>query len=79
MDSYFLPTLVGIALGFGLASVVYLGVFIRAMKVLHEDNAETAKLLALGDANRAGEVSQTASDLLDADENVTRKVRNAGG
>lgn len=74
MSSYLVPMVAGLAFGFGIASVVYLGVFIRALKELHEDNVETARLLIENDTNRAIDVTKTATDLSDADENVTRKV-----
>jgi hypothetical protein len=34
------PTLVGLACGFGLASVIYMGAFFRAMKRIHQDNLQ---------------------------------------
>lgn len=78
METYLVPMAAGAAFGFGLASVVYLGIFTRTLKQLHADNVETARLLAEGDVNRAFDVNKTAADLSEADANVTRKVKNGG-
>lgn len=78
MPEYLAPMAAGLALGFGLASVAYLGIFTRTLKQLHADNVETARLLVEGDLNRAFDVARTASDLSEADENVTRKVKDGG-
>jgi hypothetical protein len=86
MGSYLVPTLAGLAFGFGMASVAYLAVFTRALKALHQDNiktaallveenSETAKLLVEGNKARAKEATDVAEKLAESDEVRGEKVQ----
>jgi hypothetical protein len=45
MSSEWVSTIIGAALGFGLASIAYMGVFVRMIRKLHDDNVDAAKQL----------------------------------